>query len=101
MQLSMLSRTIWETATKPSKLIDDVMDGRIRLEDQTKSIQSACSFHIYQEACRILKLTEVEERRLELDKIPAELRLHIEKEVKKIWDLRKQLRPSGLWDLWV
>jgi len=77
------------------------MDGEIELSDQSGPIQSACSRYIYEDACKVLDLPTKDERRVALNKVPVLLRPHIEKEVKKIWELRKQSRPSGLWDLWV
>jgi hypothetical protein len=86
----MLSKTIWETVQKPSELIDKVMDGQSALEDQSKAIQSACSRYIYEDACKVLDFPTKDERRVALDKVPVLLRPHIEKEVKRLWELRKR-----------
>jgi len=64
------------------------MAGRIALDDQDKSIQSACSLPIYQRSKEILNLKTKDERRLELEKLPEKIRPHIEKEIMRLWRIR-------------
>jgi hypothetical protein len=86
----MLSKTIWGTVQKPSELIDKVMGGEIDLSDQSGPIRSACSRYIYEDACKVLELPTKDERRVALDKVPVLLRPYVEKEVKRVWNLRKR-----------
>jgi len=78
--------SIWDFIDRPSKKIDDVMAGKIALKDQDKSIQSACSLHIYRRAKEILNLKTKDERKLELENVPYLLRSEVEKEVRRLWN---------------
>ena len=79
---------IWQFITRPSKMIEDVMIGKVALQDQPAGIQSACRLAIYERACRILNLETKLERRAEIGRTPDKLRPHIEAEVMKIWGTR-------------
>ena len=50
------------------------------------SIQSACSLYIYQGACSVLDLPDIEARRAALARLPALIRPHIEAEIRKLWE---------------
>ena len=82
------SDDIWKFITRPSKMIEDVMIGKVALQDQPEGIQSACRLAIYERACRILNLETKLERRAEIGRTPDKLRPHIEAEVMKIWRTR-------------
>jgi hypothetical protein len=59
------------------------------MEDEDLSIQSACSLYIYQGACSVLDLPDIEARRAALARLPALIRPHIEAEIRKLWEGRK------------
>jgi len=69
-------------------MIEDVMIGKVALQDQPAGIQSACRLAIYDRACRILDLETKLERRAEIGRTPDKLRPYIEAEVMRIWRMR-------------
>ena len=73
---------------RPSVIMADVMIGKVALEDQPESIQSACKLEIYERACRIVELGTKLERRAEINRTPDKLRPHIEAEVMRVWRMR-------------
>jgi len=83
-----LSDSIWNFIMAPSRLMDDVLIGRIKLEDQPDAVQSACRLVIYEQACKILDLETKIERRAAIARTPEKLRPHIEKEVMRVWRTR-------------
>ena len=83
-----LSDDIWQFITRPSKMIEDVMIGKVTLESQPVAIQSTCRHEIYKRACRILDLETKLERRAEIGRTPEKLRPHIEAEVMRVWRMR-------------
>ena len=87
-QRKKLSDDIWQFITRPSKMIEDVMIGKVTLESQPAAIQSACKHEIYERACRILDLETKLERRAEIGRTPEKLRPHIEAEVMRVWRMR-------------
>ncbi len=82
------SDDIWQFTIRPSKMIEDVMVGRVSLKDQPESIQSACQLQIYERACKILNLETKLERRAEIGRTPDKLRPYIEAEVMRVWRMR-------------
>jgi len=88
-QLSMLSQTIWPNGVRPSTAIDAVMEGAERLEDQTQSIQSCCTFYIYREAKKIMRHKTKVDRVEALNKLPELLKPHVKKEVERLWSANK------------
>jgi len=82
------SDDIWQFITRPSKMIEDVMIGKVALTDQPEGIQSSCRLAIYDRACRILDLETKLERRAEIGRTPDKLRPYIEAEVMRIWRMR-------------
>lgn len=83
-----LSDDIWQFTMRPSTIIADVMIGKVALEDQPDSIQSACKHEIYNRACRILEIETKLARRAEIGRMPEKLRPHIETEIMRIWKMR-------------
>jgi len=67
----------------------EVMEGRKPIEDLTDAVRSAIRIEIYREACRILDIEGKEARREALGLVPAMIRPHIEAEVRRIWEMRK------------
>ena len=80
---------MWKDELRPSKRIYRVLRGEVRLEDEEKGIQSACSFYIYEGAVELLSLPSKEARQRALGKLPELIRPHIEKEAWRIFDKRK------------
>lgn len=74
---------------RPSERIKAVMWGKVPLESEDAGIQSACSKHIFDGANAVLKLPSKEARRAMLDRIPALIRPHVEREVLKLHKARK------------
>ena len=82
------SNNIWQGVMRPSEIIEDIMAGRVDLEDQSPMIQSATSLQIYHVALDILGLP-VKERLPAIEKFPVLLQPHIKKEVRRIWEIRE------------
>ena len=75
---------IWR-GRRPSDRIKAVLMGKVALESEDQGIQSACSKHIYDGAVSILGLSSKEARRRALDRLPALIRPHIEREAWRIF----------------
>jgi len=88
MQLFSPSKNIWVNVRPPSHIIDDVMSGKIELEDQSLAIQSACSFYIYETACETLAPETKQERQKVLATLPDKLKPHVRAEAEKLWRKR-------------
>jgi hypothetical protein len=72
----------------PSKRIEAILAGKVRMEDEDEAIQSACRLPIYQGAEAILSLPTKEKRRAALAKIPESVRPYVEKEAIRLHKLR-------------
>lgn len=81
---------MWTDETRPSKRIENVLRGKVRIEDEDQGIQSACSFYIYEGAVEILSLKDRASRASALSKIPALIRPHVEMEARRIFEQRKK-----------
>lgn len=79
---------IWR-GRRPSDRIKAVLMGKVALEDEDQGIQSACSKHIYDGAVSVLRLSTKEARRAALDRVPALIRPHLEREVLRLHRARK------------
>lgn len=77
---------MWQPEHRPSKRIERVLRGEVRLEDEDPSIQSACSKYIYEGAQELLAIPNRDARRRALQKVPEAIRPHIEKEAWRIYD---------------
>jgi hypothetical protein len=76
--------SIWR-GKKPSDRIKAVLMGKVALEDEDQGIQSVCSKYIFDGARAVLRLPTKEARRAALDKAPALIRPHIEREVMRLF----------------
>jgi len=76
---------IWR-GRRPSDRIKAVLLGQVPLESEDAGIQSACSKHIYDGAVAILKIPTKEARRRKLEKIPAMIRPHLEREIIRLYN---------------
>jgi len=79
---------IWR-GRRPSDRINAILRGEVELTSEDAGIQSACSKHIYDGAISILKLSTKEKRRRALDKVPALIRPHLEREVLRLHKAKK------------
>ena len=77
---------MWKPELRPSRRIERVLRGEVRLEDEDPSIQSACSKYIFDGAKELLAIPSKEARRRALQKVPEAIRPHIEKEAWRIYD---------------
>lgn len=80
----------WAGVKRPSSQILLVLQGKIPLEGEDKSVQSVCSRHIFEGAVEILNLPTKAERQIALTKIPSLIRPHIEAEALRIWKDRRK-----------
>jgi hypothetical protein len=62
-----------------------VLKGKVALEDEDQGIQSVCSKYIFDGAKAILRLPTKEARRAALDRVPALIRPHLEREVMRLF----------------
>jgi len=76
---------------KPQQWLNEVLSGRIAMEDAPASIQSWARLPIFQGACEIIKMDTPDERRAELAKIPPLVRPWVEAEVRRVWVMRRGL----------
>ena len=76
--------SIWR-GKKPSDRIKAVLMGKVALEDEDQGIQSVCSKYIFDGARAVLRLPTKEARRAALDKAPALIRPHLEREIMRLF----------------
>ncbi len=60
-------------------------------EDLSPALQSWSRFFFYQGAVEIIRMETTQERREALEKLPANVRSHVEMEVRRIWPYRGEL----------
>lgn len=75
-----------------ARAMDDVLDGRTYLSDADPSIQSCLRLTIYHKACQILELETKEQRRAEIGNSPELIRPFLEKEILRVWELRRNTK---------
>ena len=75
---------IWR-GRRPSDRIRAVLMGQVALESEDPAIQSVCSKYIFDGATAVLKLKTKEARRAALDKAPALIRPHLEREIMRLF----------------
>ena len=76
-------------AKKPSQRLEDVLMGRVPLENEDESIQSWASFFIHQGAEAVLRKPTKEARQEALRKLPAKIRPHVEARALTLWNRSK------------
>jgi hypothetical protein len=76
--------SIWR-GKKPSDRIKAVLRGKVAMEDEDQGIQSVCSKYIFDGANAILRLPTKEARRAALDRAPALIRPHLEREIMRLF----------------
>jgi hypothetical protein len=72
------------------KIMEHVMAGRLELDDQDPSIQSALGLPVYQEAVKVLENPTKEGRREALAKLPAKIRPHVEARAIQLYNQRRR-----------
>lgn len=76
--------SIWR-GKRPTDRIRAVLMGKVELGSEDAAIQSVCSKYIFDGAKAVLKLKTKEARRAALDKAPALIRPHLEREVMRLF----------------
>ena len=76
---------IWR-GKRPTDRIRAVLMGNVALESEEAGIQSVCSKYIFDGATAVLKLKTKEARRAALDRAPALIRPHLEREVIRLYN---------------
>jgi hypothetical protein len=76
--------SIWG-GKRPTDRIRAVLMGTVALEDEDAAIQSVCSKYIFDGATAVLKLKTKEARRAALNRAPALIRPHLEREVMRLF----------------
>lgn len=76
--------SIWR-GSSPTARIRAVLTGKVELESEDDGIQSVCSKYIFDGATAVLKLKTKEARRAALDRAPALIRPHLEREVMRLF----------------
>lgn len=76
--------SIWR-GKRPTDRIRAVLMGKVELESEDEGIQSVCSKYIFDGATAVLKLKTKEARRAALDRAPALIRPHLEREVMRLF----------------
>ena len=76
--------SIWR-GKRPTDRIRAVLTGKVELESEDAAIQSVCSKYIFDGATAVLKLKTKEARRAALDRAPALIRPHLEREVMRLF----------------
>lgn len=76
----------------PQEWLALVLSGQIRMQDAPTAIQSWARFPIYQGAVELLRMDTADERRAALQKVPPLVRPYVEKELRRIWPYRAELR---------
>lgn len=79
----------------PSQWLHLILTGQIDMEDAPASVQSWARLPIFQGACEIIKMDTPDERRAELAKIPPLVRPWVEREVVRLWGMRRELQASS------
>jgi hypothetical protein len=81
--------SIWPPGKRPSERIEAVLRGIVPLESEDSSIQSACSWYIYDGASEILRMSSKQARQAALAKIPKRIRPHIEAEIMRLHRMKR------------
>lgn len=72
-----------------SKHLDDLLSGKVTPQEADPRILNWAEFAIWQGACEILNLPTKQERRDALDNVPETIRPIMEREVKRLFTLRR------------
>lgn len=75
----------------PSQWADEVLSGRVRLEDAPGSVRSWLRLFIYTQAVKVVKLSGKDERLAAIASLVDSLRAPVEAEVRRLWVWRGEL----------
>jgi len=76
---------------RPSKRIARALEGEMPLEVLSKAELSAMRFPIYQQACKVLQVSN-ERKRAYFESLPPEICGLLRKECRRIYDLRRGVK---------
>lgn len=79
-----------EHIPRPSKQLEDLLRGRLAWDDAPDAIRSWARLYIYEGAKHIVAEPDKGTRRNMLGRVPAPIRPHVEKEVKRQWQSRNK-----------
>lgn len=81
-----------ETDWRPDAKLHDLLTGKVAWDDADEAIRSWARLTIYQAADKICERPNRKDRIAMLGKIPTSIRPHVEAEVIRLWNLRKNNR---------
>ena len=73
----------------PAEQHQAIVDGRKPLKACPIAVKSWFRLHLFLEACKILDLSELEERRAAIDEHPDTYREELKAEVLRLWNANK------------
>lgn len=82
--------TLTEDKDRPSFMAQQFIEGKVAWDKLSPATQSAVSFQIYKKAEAIIKHPGIDQRRLAFAETPEHLKDMVEKEVKRLWEIRKR-----------
>ena len=74
--------------SSPSAELQDILEGRARLEDAEPAVQSWARLPIHQAAVEIMQIRSRQARRAALERIPETIRPHVRARVEELWQCR-------------
>lgn len=74
---------------RPSEELREALMGRVAWADVPDAIKSRASLEFYRAAVEILAEKDNATKRKKLNRVPASVRPHVEKEIKRLLALRK------------
>lgn len=73
-----------DSGARPSKQLEDVLRGAVRMKDAPEAVQSWARFAIYQGAKEVLAIDGKGNRRNAIAKAPASVRPYLESEILRL-----------------
>jgi len=83
----------WNGIPTPTEQLETLMRGKVAWDDAPTAIRSWASRYIHDAACQVLAEPDKGNRRNMLGRIPANVRPHVEAEVKRLWAARRPSSP--------
>ena len=72
-----------------AQALEDLLTGKVTPEQADPRIMLWAEHAIWTAACEILSLTNLDDRRKALNNIPETIRPYVEREVKRMWEDRR------------
>lgn len=82
----------FSSAKRPTAQLHDLLMGKVTFEQASPAIRSWAQFYFYEAAVEVIRAGDVDARRQKLGRIPENMRPHVERELKRIWPMRDDLR---------